>query len=999
MAAFASAPVTSKNPQLQTSLTDDMNTFLWINDILSMVYNDGNFGYDDAGFLGRTDGLYFPFLDPDDDKTVIYSAGIWLGAKVDGEIRVAVSEYSSEFVPGPMIGGQPQPDEPDFRVYKIGGGMNLNGTPYDDSQDWAEWPVGDGAPVDDYGDPLMLGDQMCWSVYNDADANQHTNMATEPLGVEIQHSTFGFSMHGPYRNIIFLKYTIINKGSDVLDSMYVSLWADPDIGDAGDDFVGSDTALSLGYAYNEGADADYGASPPAVGFDFFQGPLVPSPGDTAFLPYATIPDYKELGMTSFNKYINGTDPQNYLETYNYMRGLNRDGSPIIDPTTLQLTTYFVPGDPVTATGWIDAQSGDRRYMMSSGPFTMAPGDTQIVVAAVLAAQGISALASVTLLKEIDFTAQGLYDANFVMPQPPPVPTSHVTGFSDSFLLIWENDVEGQENYLEDYRLTLNQLYTFEGYNVYIADDPDGPWSKAATFDYDPDEMEAAYAADVGDFVDCEWVPSTETWDCTDAEIGRIWDFARLYADIGLERVIVQRGTNSGISYSVNLDSDPRDGSPFEPFRTYYFAVTAYGVNIQQVNAEDSVFFGQNFAGMLSYSLESETEAHAAMLSEESDSLSKLADHVSGNSDGSVVVEFLELDSITGHDYEVNFNEDRTWNLVDLVTAEQVLVDQENQSCDYDYPVVHGMMVRVCGTVPGVTSIDEYYDINSIIDLHGVQAYMGGRNAIANGNSRDFKIKFLANPWDTVPGPEINGYPTVQYFDENSNVIWGYNIGWDDWPNAADEELFKFSIPFAIYDLGDDFSSTSDDVRLWPLFYDFYGDYRWYLDDYFMFLTRDIGGTTANIYGEDFWSYPPHDGDINYWIYDPGDPYSRHDWDYRSYGFTPYYIYEGWHEGDSIIIITNNANTTEDIFRFSSVLEWVALCGDADGNGDVDIDDAVYLISYIFSDGPAPYPLVAADVDCSGDIDIDDVVYLINYIFADGNAPCDPDGDTAPDCGP
>ena len=64
-----------------------------------------------------------------------------------------------------------------------------------------------------------------------------------------------------------------------------------------------------------------------------------------------------------------------------------------------------------------------------------------------------------------------------------------------------------------------------------------------------------------------------------------------------------------------------------------------------------------------------------------------------------------------------------------------------------------------------------------------------------------------------------------------------------------------------------------------------------------------------------------------------------------------------------------------------------LCGDADGSGFVDIDDVIFLIDYIFSDGPAPEPLESGDVDCSEAIDIDDVVYLIAYIFASGPAPC------------
>jgi hypothetical protein len=43
--------------------------------------------------------------------------------------------------------------------------------------------------------------------------------------------------------------------------------------------------------------------------------------DTTFLP-----------MTSFNKYINGTDPASPTEVYNYMNGLTGTGDPWWIPT-------------------------------------------------------------------------------------------------------------------------------------------------------------------------------------------------------------------------------------------------------------------------------------------------------------------------------------------------------------------------------------------------------------------------------------------------------------------------------------------------------------------------------------------------------------------------------------------------------------------------------------------------------------------------------------------
>ncbi len=64
------------------------------------------------------------------------------------------------------------------------------------------------------------------------------------------------------------------------------------------------------------------------------------------------------------------------------------------------------------------------------------------------------------------------------------------------------------------------------------------------------------------------------------------------------------------------------------------------------------------------------------------------------------------------------------------------------------------------------------------------------------------------------------------------------------------------------------------------------------------------------------------------------------------------------------------------------------CGDCDNSGAVDIDDVVYLITYIFASGPPPDPLESGDADWSGAVDIDDVVFLITYIFAGGPPPCD-----------
>jgi bacillopeptidase F len=61
-------------------------------------------------------------------------------------------------------------------------------------------------------------------------------------------------------------------------------------------------------------------------------------------------------------------------------------------------------------------------------------------------------------------------------------------------------------------------------------------------------------------------------------------------------------------------------------------------------------------------------------------------------------------------------------------------------------------------------------------------------------------------------------------------------------------------------------------------------------------------------------------------------------------------------------------------------------GDANGDGTIDIADVVFLVDYLFLNGPPPVPLLAGDANCDGVIDIGDAVYLLNYLFLDGPAP-------------
>lgn len=427
----------------ETMLTS-LRTMININNIQMFCDNIGVFAQDISVCLETATGagLYYP---AGTFKTAVYSGGIWIGGTVNDQIRLAIGAYNNpEYFPGPADeNGQAMEDNVTYKVYKINsdpnfwddptGGIKMaDGTPYmrfDSTKhidDYADWPIEQGAPLDDSGQPLILGDQTLWTVFNDGGPHEYATYGggTDPLGVEIQATFWGYNLGGVLGRVIYMKYMLINKSPDTIDSCYVTLWSDPDLGGGTDDLVGCDSLISLGYCYNAtNNDNVYGTTPPAVGYAILQGPIIKEGDplynahdfstDTVFYEGGEfLPDAFVLKMESFIALFGGTDPDTPEEAYGYMRGNDSKGSSGGDPntpptnpqTSLQIN-YYYPGDPVAGTGWLDYLPSDKRLMCNSGPFTFNPDDTQLVVAALVIGQGNDRLSSVTLLKEAATTMQ------------------------------------------------------------------------------------------------------------------------------------------------------------------------------------------------------------------------------------------------------------------------------------------------------------------------------------------------------------------------------------------------------------------------------------------------------------------------------------------------------------------------------------------------------------------------------------------------------------------
>ncbi len=412
-----------------------------INDVRALVFNGGNLFYGGS----TTNGLGY-LVPKDGTLPPIFAASLWVGGEVGGELRVAGSRYDDfEFWPGPLDdeGNPPQDCSVYDRIYRVSRGDVARyletGEATDDLRDW---PAHLGAPVLD-GDgvegnynlaggdePAISGEQMAWWVMNDA-GNEHLENETDPIGLEARVSAFAVRSSWLALNQATLyRYRFTYRGRQPLDSAYVAVFVDADLGDAADDFVASDTTLSMGFTYNQAEeDAVYGV-PPAVGLKIIQGPEGLPNGRDDNLDGEVDELGERLKMTASPCHDKTREPGNGIGKYNCMHGLWPDGTPLTEggyggDQTGTPVAFSFPGEPVAAQFWSEENpnrdgvpnpSGDRRFVVVTGPFRLEPGESTEVVFAIPFAQGTDRLDSVVKLREAARFLQDAYDLGFFDPQ-------------------------------------------------------------------------------------------------------------------------------------------------------------------------------------------------------------------------------------------------------------------------------------------------------------------------------------------------------------------------------------------------------------------------------------------------------------------------------------------------------------------------------------------------------------------------------------------------------
>lgn len=391
--------------------------------------------------------------------------------------------------------------------------IGFNGVYEPENGDYPAYDIENLAEKDNLGfcKTKLFGDATLFWVFND-NGGIHTETQGVPIGVEVRAQAFAFKTNDEINNMTFYSYEVFNRSSFQLNQTYFTIWNDADLGYFLDDYVGCDVNRGLGYIYNADPYDEtamgtngYLDFPPALGCDFFKGPLadlndgidndmdglIDEPGET-------------IQMSRFTYYNNNygafppqtVNPDIAIHYYNYMTGKWKDSSPFtVGGNAYGGTTpavFVYDGNPVTGIGWTERGSGnppgDRRFLQSAGPFTLKPGAVNEITFGMPWAQSSNKggnIESLDLLFNADDKAQALFDNCFKLLDGPEAPNMTIQELNNELVFYLVNE-KGKNNYRQfnnDYAeedisiisdpssnnpalRNPDKFYRFEGYIVY-----------------------------------------------------------------------------------------------------------------------------------------------------------------------------------------------------------------------------------------------------------------------------------------------------------------------------------------------------------------------------------------------------------------------------------------------------------------------------------------------------------------------------------------------------
>ena len=317
----------------------------------------------------------------------IFGGGIWFGAKktVDGETKTIVElSYNpntgrSWMVPGRIEHGEKYNyDATDkYRVYSSSEFGKNNGEPYDSGLDnWPIWQTShnankSGLYIDNVTlrnktsyplGPAIKSDEDIFCTYKDTDLVYYEDGETVrraegcPLGLQFEQTLYSWD-DPQYEDAIIVFYSVINTSADTLKDCWFASMSDPDLALKSNSSQGSTNDRSR--YYNEDSEknlavfwtmGDRGEKGRGFGYLGLSLIMTPAVDEQGFLrkDNSIYNPSEQLGMTTFRSNFISGDEKTTAGRYDFM------------------------SKGVFST---DNEAGDKRGLLSTGPFNLRPGDT------------------------------------------------------------------------------------------------------------------------------------------------------------------------------------------------------------------------------------------------------------------------------------------------------------------------------------------------------------------------------------------------------------------------------------------------------------------------------------------------------------------------------------------------------------------------------------------------------------------------------------------------
>lgn len=375
--------------------------------------------------------------------STMYGASLWIGGRAPGgQLKLMVRDYApTGFFSGPLddegfttlqncldwdrvfkIEGADIPaflsqlpawnDNPDLAIQQFPAimGWPARGNPffaqiqgydlpqgrqmapfYDKDGDALYNPLkGDYPAVQLTGSSPFVPAQLIWSVYNGFGAPADSTHTRYWLKAEIHQTAWAFDCENEpvLNNTVFTAHRVFFRGQETLDSCFVGMWADFDIGCSGDDYTGCRPDLNTFFAYNiDTLDGTIGniCTDNSLSFDLYP------PAQSATLLGWSMDKFMYYNHPgSSNPPIYSSDPGIPFEFYHYLSGSWKDGTPLTTGDNGYNkngipTSHAFPGNPSDPLAWTmcSAQmpARDIRSLASHYLGNVAPGrEEEFVVA-------------------------------------------------------------------------------------------------------------------------------------------------------------------------------------------------------------------------------------------------------------------------------------------------------------------------------------------------------------------------------------------------------------------------------------------------------------------------------------------------------------------------------------------------------------------------------------------------------------------------------------------